>query len=115
MRWDHFRRGYNWAMTQNMKKILRSHHDMLFGTEAVKRYGQFDVDAIFKGTCLQDIDELCNRRRAGYNSLEEYYKTESCVNYINNVRVSVVLGASGLSSFRLLACANVLDPIDLHV
>ena len=86
MRWEHMRRGYNWAMTQNMKKILRCHSDMLFGAEAVKRYGSFDTERLFRSTCLQETDELYSRRRAGYRSLDEYYKTESCANYLHNVR-----------------------------
>ena len=84
MRWEHLRRGYNWAMTQYRKKLLRVHADVLFSDAAERKY-DLDLDALFKVTDMRSFDELYSRRAAGYVSVDQYLEAESCAKYLQNV------------------------------
>ena len=86
MRWEHLRRGYNWAMTHHRKKLLRVHADVLF--DDCERKFDIDLDALFKVTDMRSFDEMYSRRAAGYTSVDQYLEAESCTKYLPNVSES---------------------------
>ncbi|KAJ3592843.1 hypothetical protein NHX12_005181 [Muraenolepis orangiensis] len=69
------RRFYNFLMADNMKKIILSHRDSLFGGSSTK---------------MMEAD-LSRLKFHGHSSLKEYYEKESCVHYIHNVNVPLLL------------------------
>ena len=68
-------------MAQHMKSILRYNYDMLFGQAS----GKYDTKQIFSGTSLLDIDTHYSSKRAGFNSVDDYYRWVSCSHYMDNV------------------------------
>ncbi|XP_039628994.1 monoacylglycerol lipase ABHD2 [Polypterus senegalus] len=94
LQWDQCRRFYNFLMADNMKKIILSHRGMLFGESASKRPKMMedaDLSRLYTATSLMQIDDNIMRKFHGYDSLKEYYEKDSCVNYIHNVNVPLLL------------------------
>lgn len=83
MSWENFRRCYIWAMAQHMKSILQYNYDILFGQANDK----YDTKQIFSGTSLLDIDTHYSSKRAGFNSVADYYKWVSCSHYMDNIEI----------------------------
>jgi predicted alpha/beta-fold hydrolase len=89
--WEHFRRAYIFAMTKNVISQLKHHSHILLGPEAQEMHqqnGGLDEDKILSCTSLLDFDELYSRRRAGYNSVEEYYNASSCCHVMDKVHTA---------------------------
>ena len=59
--WAHLRRLYCFGMTLHQRKLIRQHHNILFGEESERLYGKFDIDSIYTATSLFEIDELYSR------------------------------------------------------
>ncbi|XP_075413959.1 monoacylglycerol lipase ABHD2 [Tenrec ecaudatus] len=93
MQWDHCRRFYNFLMADNMKKIILSHRQALFGDRVKK--SQFledtDLSRLYTATSLMQIDDNVMRKFHGYNSLKEYYEEESCMRYLHRIYVPLML------------------------
>ncbi|XP_023653564.1 monoacylglycerol lipase ABHD2-like [Paramormyrops kingsleyae] len=87
LQWDHFRRFYNFLMADNMKKIILSHRKSLFGGNSK----MVDLSRLFTATSLMQIDDNIMRKFHGHSSLKEYYEKESCVHYVHNVNVPLLL------------------------
>ncbi|KAL3875181.1 hypothetical protein ACJMK2_038108, partial [Sinanodonta woodiana] len=85
LEWAHMRRGYMYAMTANLKSLMRHHQNILFGEDAQKKYGPFDEEKIFAATSLSEIDGLYSARRAGYDNFRDYYRDHSCSSNMNFV------------------------------
>ncbi|XP_015198725.1 monoacylglycerol lipase ABHD2 isoform X2 [Lepisosteus oculatus] len=67
---------------------------MLFGETSSKRplmMEDADLSRLYTATSLMQIDDNIMRKFHGYNSLKEYYEKESCVHYIHNVNVPLLL------------------------
>eukprot|EP00105_Crassostrea_gigas_P018010 XP_011435999.1 PREDICTED: monoacylglycerol lipase ABHD2 [Crassostrea gigas] len=92
--WAHLRRMYAYVMTSNQKKMLRRHYDMLLGIEVQEKYN-IDPELVLASTTLYELDEAYGRRRAGFESVEEYHRKHSCCNCMDKVR------RTELSSFEL--------------
>ncbi|XP_022624033.1 monoacylglycerol lipase ABHD2-A [Seriola dumerili] len=90
LQWDQFRRFYNFLMADNMKKIILSHRHSLFGGSSVKMIDA-DLSRLYTATSLMQIDDNIMRKFHGHSSLKEYYEKESCVHYIHNVNVPLLL------------------------
>ncbi|KAK0153391.1 Monoacylglycerol lipase ABHD2-B [Merluccius polli] len=88
--WDQCRRLYNFLLASKMKKIILTHRASLFGTES-STLGDADLNKLQAATSLMQIDDSVMRKFHDYHSLKEYYETESCVNYIHNIAVPVLL------------------------
>ncbi|XP_062856756.1 monoacylglycerol lipase ABHD2 isoform X2 [Trichomycterus rosablanca] len=88
--WDQCRRIYNFFMADNMKKIILSHKKSLFETQSSKM-NVTDLHRLHTATSLTQIDENIMRKFHGHGSLREYYEKESCVNYIHNVNVPLLM------------------------
>ncbi|RXM96526.1 Abhydrolase domain-containing protein 2-A [Acipenser ruthenus] len=94
LQWDQCRRFYNFLMADNMKRIILSHRGMLFGESSNKRPRMMedaDLSRLFTATSLMQIDDNIMRKFHGYDSLKEYYEKDSCVHYIHNVNVPLLL------------------------
>ncbi|KAL7854453.1 hypothetical protein SRHO_G00166430 [Serrasalmus rhombeus] len=90
LQWDQCRRFYNFLMADNMKKIILSHRGSLFGGGSPKMVDA-DLRRLYTATSLMQIDDNIMRKFHGYSSLKEYYEKESCVHYIHNVNVPLLL------------------------
>ncbi|XP_020790382.1 monoacylglycerol lipase ABHD2-like isoform X2 [Boleophthalmus pectinirostris] len=82
--WTQGRRFYNFFLTCSFRRLLLRHRQTLFSRDQ-------DLSPLFKATALRDIDEQYIRRFQGYSSLKEYYETESCEHYLNNISVPLLL------------------------
>uniref|UniRef100_A0A665TZ77 Monoacylglycerol lipase ABHD2 n=1 Tax=Echeneis naucrates TaxID=173247 RepID=A0A665TZ77_ECHNA len=56
LQWDQFRRFYNFLMADNMKKIILSHRNSLFGGSSVKMIDA-DLSRLYTATSLMQIDD----------------------------------------------------------
>ncbi|XP_071767190.2 monoacylglycerol lipase ABHD2-like [Centroberyx gerrardi] len=90
LQWDQCRRLYNFLMADNMKKLILSHRGSLFGMNSSKMEDA-DLSRLYTATSLMQIDDSIMRKFHGYNSLKEYYEKDSCVQYIHNVTVPLLL------------------------
>lgn len=93
MQWDQCRRFYNFLMADNMKKIILSHRQALFGDHVRKPQSLEDSDLsrLYTATSLMQIDDNVMRKFHGYNSLKEYYEEESCMRYLHRIYVPLML------------------------
>ncbi|XP_029430305.1 monoacylglycerol lipase ABHD2 [Rhinatrema bivittatum] len=93
LQWDQCRRLYNFLMADNMKKIILSHRHVLFGKNSNRAQGLDDTDMnrLYTATCLTQIDDNIMRKFHGYKSLKEYYEKESCMHYLHNIYVPLML------------------------
>ncbi|OPJ70455.1 abhydrolase domain-containing protein 2 [Patagioenas fasciata monilis] len=93
MQWDQCRRFYNFLMADNMKKIILSHRQVLFGDNTKKPQSLSDTDLskLYTATSLMQIDDSVMRKFHGYNSLKEYYEEESCLHYLHGIYVPLLL------------------------
>lgn len=125
--WDQCRRFYNFLMADNMKKIILSHRDILFGENngQMQNLKDADLSRLYTATSLTQIDDTIMRKFHGYETLKEYYEAESCLHYLNNIHVPLMLvnssddplvHASLLSIPKTLAEKkdNVLVVLPLH-
>jgi len=89
LEWSGFRRLYLFAMTENMKSILRHWHKVLFPESIKKKYG-FRVNDVFQAATLQELDDVYSRHIAGCKSVNEFYMTSSCVHSLKTINVPMV-------------------------
>ncbi|KPP63903.1 abhydrolase domain-containing protein 2-A-like, partial [Scleropages formosus] len=90
LQWDQCRRFYNFLMADNMKRIILSHRGILFGMSSSKMKDA-DMSRLYTATSLMQIDDNIMRKFHGYSSIKEYYEKESCVHYLHNVDVPLLL------------------------
>lgn len=88
--WAHLRRMYAYVMTSNQKKMLRRHYDMLLGKEVQEKYN-IDPELVLVSTTLYELDEAYGRRRAGFESVEEYHRKHSCCFCMDKITLPVFL------------------------
>lgn len=93
MQWDQCRRFYNFLMADNMKKIILSHRQALFGDHVKKpqTLEDSDLSRLYMATSLMQIDDNVMRKFHGYTSLREYYEEESCMRYLHRIYVPLML------------------------
>ncbi|KAJ3595857.1 hypothetical protein NHX12_002269 [Muraenolepis orangiensis] len=90
LQWDQCRRLYNFLLASKMKKIILTHRARLFGTES-SRLDDADLSRLQAATSLLEIDDTIMRKFHNYGSVKEYYEAESCVQYIHNITVPLLL------------------------
>jgi hypothetical protein len=109
--WEQCRRLYIWAMTAHQKSILRWHSGALFGVGASASSpdlaskahslskssasapelkstsaSSYDLKRIFSAATMNELDEHYSRRRAGFDTVDDYYHWVSSANYMHTVR-----------------------------
>ncbi|CAL8358358.1 unnamed protein product [Lota lota] len=90
LHWDQCRRLYNFLLASKMKKIILTHRASLFCTKS-SRLDDADLNRLRAATSLMQIDDTIMRKFHDYHSLKEYYETESCVQYMHNISVPLLL------------------------
>jgi len=108
--WANFRRFYLYVMTENMKRVLMAHQQLVL-TEEVKKNYEICERSIFSAASLPEFDEaytrynysnsfcyfkncdllfLYCRRLAGFDTVDEMYKQSSCSLYMDNITMPLV-------------------------
>uniref|UniRef100_A0A8C4DPY3 Monoacylglycerol lipase ABHD2 n=1 Tax=Dicentrarchus labrax TaxID=13489 RepID=A0A8C4DPY3_DICLA len=90
LQWDQCRRLYNFVLADKMKKLILSHRSSLLSMKS-SNIGDADLNRLYSATSLMQIDDSIMRKFHDYSSLKEYYEKESCVHYIHNVTVPLLL------------------------
>ncbi|XP_035521474.1 monoacylglycerol lipase ABHD2-like [Morone saxatilis] len=90
LQWDQCRRLYNFVLADKMKKLILSHRSSLLSMKS-SNIGDADLNKLYSATSLMQIDDSIMRKFHDYSSLKEYYEKESCVHYIHNVTVPLLL------------------------
>merc|ERR1711970_1515395 len=72
LEWKGFRRLYIYAMTENMKSIIRRWHSALF-TEDIKRKLGITERQVFNSATLQELDDVYTRKLAGFSNVKDFY------------------------------------------
>ncbi|XP_037538470.1 monoacylglycerol lipase ABHD2 [Nematolebias whitei] len=90
LQWDQCRRLYNFALAAKMKRLILSHRSSLLGL-ASSSIDDADFNKLCAATSLEQIDDSIMRKFHGYSTLREFYEKESCVHYIHNVSVPLLL------------------------
>jgi len=89
LEWKGFRRLYIYAMTENMKSIIRRWHNALFTDEIKKKLGITERQ-VYSSATLLELDDIYTRRLAGFKNLPDFYNAMSCKHHLHNIKVPVV-------------------------
>lgn len=89
LEWKGFRRLYIYAMTENMKSIIRRWHGALFTDEVKRRIGTTERQVLNSGT-MAELDDVYTRRLAGFSNLTDFYTAMSCRPHLANIKVPMV-------------------------
>lgn len=89
LEWKGFRRMYIYAMTENMKAIIRRWTSALF-TEEVKTKLALTERQVFQAATLQELDDVYTRKLAGFESVSEFYRHMSSYHHLPNVKLPMV-------------------------
>ncbi|XP_075994850.1 monoacylglycerol lipase ABHD2-like [Genypterus blacodes] len=90
LQWDQCRRLYNFLLAENMRKLILSHRSTLFGVNS-SALDDGDLSRLYAATSLMQIDDSIMRKFHGYSTAKEYYEKDSCVQYIHNITVPLLL------------------------
>merc|ERR1711990_1170651 len=89
LEWKGFRRLYIYAMTENMKSIIRRWHNALFTEEIKKKLGITERQ-VYSSATLLELDDIYTRRLAGFPNLPDFYNAMSCKHHLHNIKVPTV-------------------------
>ncbi|XP_040565520.1 abhydrolase domain-containing protein 2 [Lepeophtheirus salmonis] len=87
--WEGFRRLYLFAMTENMKAILRRWQKQLF-TEQIKREKCINEKDVWYSATLVDLDDSYTRKLYNFDSVEAFYRNSSSVHYFGGIKVPMI-------------------------
>ena len=73
LQWENFRRLYFFAMTENMRAILRRWQKQLF-PEELKQSKDINEKAVWAAATLQDLDNAYTKKLYGYKTIHEMYR-----------------------------------------
>lgn len=78
--------------TTTVKKVVLFlfNRGTLFGLGSTKMVDA-DLSRLYTATSLMQIDDNIMRKFHGHNTLKEYYEKESCVHFIHNINVPLLL------------------------
>ncbi|XP_061576695.1 monoacylglycerol lipase ABHD2-like isoform X2 [Cololabis saira] len=94
LQWDQCRRFYNFILANNMKKLILKHRSS-FSSFSSSSVDDSDMKQLHLLTSLTQVDDQVMRKFHHHDSLREYYEKESCVHYIHQVSVPLLLVNSG--------------------
>merc|ERR1712123_394580 len=89
LEWKGFRRLYIYAMTENMKSIIRRWHSALF-TDDIKRKLGITERQVYNSATLQELYDVYTRKLAGFSNATDFYNSMSCTHHLKNIRVPIV-------------------------
>eukprot|EP00096_Caligus_rogercresseyi_P008162 TRINITY_DN2655_c3_g1_i1.p1 TRINITY_DN2655_c3_g1~~TRINITY_DN2655_c3_g1_i1.p1 ORF type:complete len:451 (-),score=123.33 TRINITY_DN2655_c3_g1_i1:241-1593(-) len=87
--WEGFRRLYLFAMTENMKGILRRWQKQLF-TESVKRDKSINEKDVWYSATLIDLDDSYTRKLYNFDNVEAFYRNSSSLQYFGGIQVPMI-------------------------
>lgn len=87
--WRNFGLVYTYILTKKIKDLVRRHKNVLLSDDIKKRYN-IDEEEIFTSKTFLEFDEVYTSKVKGFNSVQEFYKSQSCVNYMRNGKLAVV-------------------------
>ncbi|VDP29284.1 unnamed protein product [Soboliphyme baturini] len=88
LQWNGLRRLYLYKITENMKKLLRSHYDKVVLPHVAS--GLVDEKKLWSSTNLLSLDDTYTRKVNGFNTVEEYYEFCSCRKLLSEISVPMV-------------------------
>ena len=80
------RRLYLFAMTENMRYLMRRWQKQLFPEDLKREKGIVERD-IWSAATLYELDDAYSRKMADIDNVEEFYRVTSCCNYFDGVSV----------------------------
>ena len=80
------RRLYLFAMTENMRYLMRRWQKQLFPEDLKREKGIVERD-IWSAATLYELDDAYSRKMADVESVEEFYRENSSCNYFDGVSV----------------------------
>ncbi|XP_073229102.1 monoacylglycerol lipase ABHD2-like [Porites lutea] len=90
--WGGLRRFYNWGITQTMKKVIDRHVKVLFhGPNFTSPKHKSSIHHVRSSSSLDELDDVFIKKMAGFNHLDEFYSVNSSCNYINQIKIPVLL------------------------
>lgn len=89
--WDGLRRFYNWAITQNVKSVIDRHVRVLFHGPDFTCPHKSSIHRVRSSSSLVELDDAYIKKMAGFHHLDEFYAVNSSCNYINQVKIPVLL------------------------
>ena len=89
LEWEGFRRLYLFVMTENMRTILRRWQKELF-PEKLKKDKGINERSVWAAATLIELDDEYTKKRLGYKTLEDMYRSWSCRTYWDNIDVPMV-------------------------
>lgn len=89
LEWKGFRRMYIYAMTENMKAIIRRWTTELFPEEVKTQLGLCERH-VFQAATLQELDDVYTRKLAGFESVSEFYRHMSSYHHLPNIKLPMI-------------------------
>jgi len=90
--WDGLRRFYNWGITQNMKSVIDRHVRVLFhGPNFTSPQHKSSIHHVRSSSSLVELDDVFIKKMAGFHHLDEFYAVNSSCNYVNQIKIPVLL------------------------
>lgn len=89
LEWKGFRRMYIYAMTENIKAIIRRWTPVLFHDD-VKRVHGINERQVFNAGTLFELDDLYTRKVSGFNNIQDFYRSMSCCHHLKNIKIPMV-------------------------
>eukprot|EP00095_Tigriopus_kingsejongensis_P001679 maker-scaffold1518_size37722-snap-gene-0.14 protein:Tk01679 transcript:maker-scaffold1518_size37722-snap-gene-0.14-mRNA-1 annotation:"unknown" len=87
--WENCRRLYLYAMTENLRLLLRNWQKVLL-SEDFKREKGIQARDIWSAATLVELDEAYGRKVAGFSNVDDFYRDSSSLNYIDGLKVPMV-------------------------
>lgn len=88
--WTNLRQGYVMVMTNNQKKIIKRHQNVLLCEKEMERLGVSDCE-VLRAWDLYELDNAYTRKAFGFDNLEEFYRHNSSGHYICNVETPMLI------------------------
>ncbi len=89
LQWEGGRRLYLFAMTENIKVLLRRWQRELFPDDLKREKGIVERD-VFSAATLYELDDAYAKKMHGFENVDEFYAMCSCANYFDGVTVPMV-------------------------
>jgi len=89
LEWEGLRRLYLFVMTENFRAIMRRWQKELF-PETLKREKGINERSALAAATLFELDDVYTRKRLGFKTLEEMYRSWSSKTYWENIQVPMV-------------------------
>lgn len=87
--WENCRRLYLYAMTENLRALIRNWQKHLL-PEDFKRDKGINERDIWSAATLVELDDAYTRKVAGFESVDDFYRDCSSLNYLDGIQVPMI-------------------------